>query len=109
MVVQDAERPTPPLAAAEPSTGPVSDDFLPDRAVASVLGAEGGIAADAPTVAGRGYRRYGGMVLPADRTVEMVTEVAPGTGWAPRSWNSDRDPKAAPSDTTAAGAATSRS
>ena len=37
MVVQDAERPTPPLAAADPSTGPVTDDFLPDRAVASVL------------------------------------------------------------------------
>ena len=80
MVVQDAERPTPPLAAADPSTGPVSDDFLPDRAVASVLGADGGIAADAPTVAGWGYRLYGGMVLPADRTVEMVTEVAPGYG-----------------------------
>lgn len=80
MVVQDAERPPPPLAAAEPSTGPVSDDFLPDRAIASVMGADGGIAADAPTVAGWGYHLYGGMVLPADRTVEMVTEVAPGYG-----------------------------
>ena len=80
MVVQDAERPTPPLAAADPSTGPVPNEFLPDRAIASVLGADGGIAADAPTVAGWGYRLYGGMVLPADRTVEMVTEVAPGYG-----------------------------
>ena len=54
MVVQDAERPTPPLAAADPSTGPVPNEFLPDRAIASMLGADGGFAADAPTVAGRG-------------------------------------------------------
>ena len=31
-------------------------------------------------MAGWGYRLYGGMVLPADPTVEMVTEVAPGYG-----------------------------
>ena len=98
MVVQDAEPPIPPLAAPGHSPDGLPDavpdgTFLPDRALASAAGAAGGIAADAATLAGWGYRLYGGQILPPARTVELATEVAPGYGlgteileqrWGPR-------------------------
>jgi D-alanyl-D-alanine carboxypeptidase len=98
MVVQDAEPPVPPLAAPGRSPEGLPDavpdgTFLPDRALASAAGAAGGIAADAATLAGWGYRLYGGQVLPPVRTVELATEVAPAYGlgteileqsWGPR-------------------------
>ncbi|HYN73068.1 MAG TPA: serine hydrolase domain-containing protein [Nakamurella sp.] len=98
MVVQDAERPVPPLAAAGLSPEGLPDAvpdgiFVPDRSLATAAGAAGGIAADAATLAGWGYRLYGGRILPSARTVELATEVAPDYGlgteifeqpWGPR-------------------------
>ena len=54
--------------------------FLPNRSWASVAGAAGGIAADAATLAGWGYRLYGGRILDAASTVDLTTPVAPGYG-----------------------------
>lgn len=98
MVVQDAELPVPPLAAAGRSPEGLPDAvadgmFVPDRSLATVAGAAGGIAADAATLAGWGYRLYGGRILPPVRAVELATEVAPDYGlgteifeqsWGPR-------------------------
>jgi len=98
MVVQDAEPPVPPLAAAGRSPDGLPDAvpdglFVPDRSLATVAGAAGGIAADAATLAGWGYLLYGGRILPPARTVELATEVAPDYGlgteilehsWGPR-------------------------
>ena len=94
IVVQDAETPTAPMAAPNlTGTTTVPDGlFLPNRAHASVAGAAGGIAADAPTLARWGYRLYGGQILAAAATVDLSTPVAPGYGlgteileqrWAP--------------------------
>ena len=85
MVVQDAEPPVPPLAVPGRSPEGLPDavpdgTYLPDRALASAAFAAGGIAADAATLAGWGYRLYGGQVLPPARTVELATEVAPNYG-----------------------------
>ena len=98
MVVQDAEPPVPPLAAAGRSPEGLPDAvpdgmFVPDRSLATAASAAGGIAADAATLAGWGYRLYGGRILPSARTVELATEVAPDYGlgteifehsWGPR-------------------------
>jgi D-alanyl-D-alanine carboxypeptidase len=81
MAVQTGETPSPPLAAPDQSDGAVPDGlFLPNRALATAAGAAGGIAADAPTLASWGYRLYGGLILPPDRTVELSTPVGPGYG-----------------------------
>jgi len=81
MAVQTGEAPSPPLSAPDRSTGAVPDGlFLPNRALATAAGAAGGIAADAPTLASWGYRLYGGLILPPDRTVELGTPVAPDYG-----------------------------
>lgn len=81
MAVQTGEAPSPPLAAPDRSTGAVPDGlFVPNRALASAAGAAGGIAADAPTLANWGYRLYGGLILPPDRTVELSTPIAPDYG-----------------------------
>lgn len=81
MAVQTGETPSPPLAAPDRSDGAVPDGlFLPNRALATAAGAAGGIAADAPTLASWGYRLYGGLILPPDRTVELGTPVAPEYG-----------------------------
>lgn len=81
MALQTGETPSPPLAAPDRSTGAVPDGlFLPNRALASAAGAAGGIAADAPTLATWGYRLYGGLILPPERTVELATPVASGYG-----------------------------
>jgi len=98
MVVQDSEPPVPPLAAAGRGSEGLPDAvpdgmFVPDRSLASLAGAAGGIAADAATLAGWGYRLYGGRILPPARAVELATEVAPDYGlgteilehpWGPR-------------------------
>ena len=88
LVVQDAEPPIPPLAAPDlTGTGTVGDGrFLPNRALATAAGAAGGIAADAATLADWGYRLYGGLTLPADRTVDLTTPVTPGHGVGTLIW-----------------------
>jgi CubicO group peptidase (beta-lactamase class C family) len=76
MVVQDAQRPPPPLTAPDDRDDLVPDrHFLPNRAIASAGGAATGIAADATAVACWGYRLYGGLVLSPERTIEMRTPV----------------------------------
>lgn len=76
MVIQDAEAPAAPLAApTRPADVAPDGAYLADRALASAFGAAGGIAADAPTLATWGYRLYGGLILPPDRTVELTTPV----------------------------------
>ena len=81
MVAQDPMTPTGPLAVPDQREGVVPPGwFLPSRAWASAGGAAGGIAADAPTLANWGYRLYGGQVLPAERTVELTTDVTYGYG-----------------------------
>jgi D-alanyl-D-alanine carboxypeptidase len=80
VAVQDAEQPTPPLGAP-PSRlrlGP-PDGYLPCRALATVGGAAGGMAADAPTLARWGYQLYGSRLLPAETVHAMMTQESPGT------------------------------
>jgi D-alanyl-D-alanine carboxypeptidase len=74
---QDGEKPQPPLAGdANPVCGKADDGYLPCRAIASLSAANGGLAADAPTVARWGYQLYGGRVIPA----ELVGEMTKGDG-----------------------------
>ena len=81
MVIQDAETPIPPVAPAAPASGALPDgSYLPNRAWATALGAAGGAAADAPTLAAWGYRLYGGHLLAAETTRRMATPVAVGYG-----------------------------
>ena len=82
IVVQDAETPTAPVAAPNLTGTPAVSDgtFLPNRSWASAAGAAGGIAADAATLAGWGYRLWGGRILDAASTVDLSTPVAPGYG-----------------------------
>jgi D-alanyl-D-alanine carboxypeptidase len=71
---QDAERPQPPLAEdRNPFCGRTVDGFVPCRAFASQGAANGGLAADAPTVARWGYQLYGGRVVPADLVQQMTS------------------------------------
>jgi D-alanyl-D-alanine carboxypeptidase len=83
--IQDAEAPTPPLAAPEltgTGTGATADGrYLPNRAIATTSGAAGGIAADAPALALWGYRLYGGQVLAPGTTTELSTPAVPGNGY----------------------------
>ena len=81
MALQDAEIPVPPVATAAPAGGALPDgSYLPNRAWATALGAAGGVAADAPTLATWGYQLYGGHVLTNDTTRQMATPVAVGYG-----------------------------
>ncbi len=85
MIVQDAQTPIPPLAAPGRSPEWLPDAvpdglFAPNRSLASVAGAAGGIASDAVTLAGWGYRLYGGHILAPAGTADLATEVAPGYG-----------------------------
>jgi D-alanyl-D-alanine carboxypeptidase len=86
VAAQDAERPTPPLAAPPRHLG-APDGYLPSRALAH-WGADSasGIAADAATVARWGYQLYGARLLP-DESVQAMTaqpsdaNIAPSTGY----------------------------
>ncbi|HYN65285.1 MAG TPA: serine hydrolase [Ornithinibacter sp.] len=81
---QDEEAIAPPLARPGPDDGNLPDDlpagdYLPWRSLASAVGAAGGIAADAPTIARWGYQLYGGHVLGVEATREM--RESPGDSW----------------------------
>lgn len=81
MAIQDAEIPVPPVATAAPAGGALPDgSYLPNRAWATALGAAGGIAADAPTLATWGYQLYGGHILTSETTRLMTTPVTIGYG-----------------------------
>lgn len=74
---QDGEKPQPPaVVGANPGCGQANDGYLPCRSIASLSAANGGLAADAPTVARWGYELYGGRVLPTD----LVSEMTKGEG-----------------------------
>ncbi len=76
IVVQDAQLPSPPLAAPDDSDDLVPDGhFLPNRAIASAGGAATGIAADAGALARWGYRLYGGLVMSPEWTATMSIPV----------------------------------
>ena len=87
IVAQDAERPTPPVAAPPHSLRVTPDGYLPSRVLArSGLDSFAGIAADAATVAKWGYQLYGGRLLPIESVRAMMTQpstgsVAPGRGY----------------------------
>lgn len=81
IAIQDAEAPTPPLGSPDQNTGAHPDGhYVPNRALASSGGAIGGIATDAPALAGWGYILYGGLLLPPDQVREMTTPLTPGYG-----------------------------
>jgi D-alanyl-D-alanine carboxypeptidase len=69
---QDAEKPQPPAAQDANAACGKPDGYLPCRAIASLSAANGGMAADAPTIARWGYELYGDRVLPADLVAEMT-------------------------------------
>ena len=70
---QDGEKPQPPAVVdVNDLCGEAIDGYLPCRAFASLVSADGGLAADAPTVARWGYQLYGGRVLPPDLVNEMI-------------------------------------
>jgi D-alanyl-D-alanine carboxypeptidase len=81
---QDAQRLPPPLAqpgkddlvkAPIPVTG-----YLPFRSLAAAVGAAGGVAGDAPSVARFGYELYGGHVL-QPRSIAEMTDFDDGDGY----------------------------
>jgi D-alanyl-D-alanine carboxypeptidase len=84
LIYQDAERPTPPLAApfvTAPGSGPVPGPkellelgagYLPARCLASAAGPAGGMASDAMTLARWGYLLYGGSVLGDEALADMT-------------------------------------
>ena len=74
--VQDAEQPQPPLTVGlgDPDL-PVVDPngpWLPSRSIATLVGAAGGMAADALNVARWGYLLYGGHVIDSSLIEEMT-------------------------------------
>ncbi|TCO49031.1 CubicO group peptidase (beta-lactamase class C family) [Kribbella antiqua] len=79
VAVQDAERPTPPLGAPPGRLRLRPDGYVPCRALATVGGAAGGMAADASTLARWGYQLYGARLLPAETVHAMMTQDTPGT------------------------------
>jgi D-alanyl-D-alanine carboxypeptidase len=87
IAAQDAERPTPPLAAAPRSVAATPDGFLPYRAWArSGDDSFAGIAADAPTVARWGYQLYGARLMPSESVLAMTRQppnedIFPGVGY----------------------------
>jgi CubicO group peptidase (beta-lactamase class C family) len=73
VAVQDGERPPAPIANARTLICPgAPDGYLPCRAVASASAADGGMAADAASVARWGYQLYGGRVVPAGIVAAMT-------------------------------------
>jgi D-alanyl-D-alanine carboxypeptidase len=84
LVYQDAELPTPPLAAPfvirpgrQSVPGPIElleigGGYLPARCLASSAGPAGGMASDAMTLARWGYLLYGGSVLGDEALAEMA-------------------------------------
>lgn len=84
MAWQDAQRLAAPLARPGKDDlvpGRVPDGaYLPFRSLASAVGAAGGVAADAPSVARFGYELYGGRLLQA-RWVAAMTDFHDGDGY----------------------------
>ena len=81
---QDEQRLAPPLAqpgedALVPNGIPPSP-YLPYRAIASAVGAAGGVVGDAEAVARWGYELYGGRVLHA-ASVAQMTDFTDGDGY----------------------------
>jgi CubicO group peptidase (beta-lactamase class C family) len=77
VAVQDTERPPAPAATARTPTCPGRPDgYLPCRSIASASMANGGMAADAPSIARWGYQLYGGRVVP----VTIVNAMTAGEG-----------------------------
>jgi D-alanyl-D-alanine carboxypeptidase len=74
VAAQDAERPTPPLAAPARAVN-AADGYVPSRLLAH-WGADSaeGIAADAATVARWGYQLYGARLLPDESVQAMTTQ-----------------------------------
>ena len=80
-VVQDTERPVPPVAVPKHDEVPATfDGYLPIRAAASALVTAGGIAADAADVARWGYLLYGGRLLEPGLVAQMTQPLATDTG-----------------------------
>lgn len=71
VAVQDEDRPVPPLAHLSPHLAPTGR-YLPDRAIAGLAGAAGGMTADADSVAQWGYLLFGARVLPAETVAKMI-------------------------------------
>lgn len=93
LIYQDAERPTPPVAApfvirpqGEEVPKPdalldIGGGYLPARCLASSAGPAGGMASDALTLARWGYLLYGGSVL-GDEALADMTAFDSGYGLA---------------------------
>jgi D-alanyl-D-alanine carboxypeptidase len=79
VAAQDAERPTPPLAAPPSALRLTADGYLPSGSLAgSGEDSFSGIAADAATVAKWGYQLYGGRLLPIKSVRAMMTQPSKG-------------------------------
>ena len=90
LIYQDAERPTPPVAApfvilpgADSVPGPTElleagGGYQPARCLASSAGPAGGMASDALTLARWGYLLYGGWVL-GDEALAAMTNFEDGS------------------------------
>jgi D-alanyl-D-alanine carboxypeptidase len=83
--VQDDETPEPPVAVGEvlPEI-PVVDEgsaWVPSRAMASLASPEGGIAADAPSIARWGALLYGGHVIDATLVEQMTAGLQAEDDW----------------------------
>ena len=83
--LQDDEQPEPPLTVAQtlPQVPVVDPDspWLPSRGMASIAGSEGGIAADASTVARWGALLYGGHVIDASLVEQMTAGQQDDDDW----------------------------
>jgi D-alanyl-D-alanine carboxypeptidase len=77
--VQDEERPTAPVGTSWPALAG-SGRYLPNRKIASAVGAAGCIAADAASVARWGYLLFGGHVLQPASLTAMLGD--PGANYA---------------------------
>jgi D-alanyl-D-alanine carboxypeptidase len=79
VAAQDAERPTPPLAAPPARLKLVPDGYLPSESSARAgQDSYAGIAADAATVAAWGYQLYGARLLPVQSVRQMMTQPSKG-------------------------------
>jgi D-alanyl-D-alanine carboxypeptidase len=87
IAAQDAERPSPPLAAPPSDLKVTPDGYLPSGLLAgSGQDSFSGIAADAATVAQWGYQLYGGRLLPISSVQAMMTQPSPGALAADRGY-----------------------
>lgn len=84
LAYQDQQRLPPPLARPGPDEllpeGAPDQPFLPTRAVASAVGAAGGVAGDAESTARWGYALYGARVLRPESVAQM-TDFGDGDGY----------------------------